>query len=305
MSTATFRTAGPSQKLSDYLQPSEILRDGAFGQMDEVATTQPGSLVFCQNIAYLEIANANPNITAVITTPDLAAEARAPGVAATSNPRLAFFRLYRRLAESGQMEPSMVFGQGEGCDIHPRAVVSPHTRIGNHVTIAANAVIEDFVEIDDNTYVGPSAVIGAEGLLTVWEEDGAPLVVRHAGGVSIGRGVVILAGAVIAKSLYRAFTRIGDYSQIGILTNIGHGAHIGERCIISGNCVVTGRTEVGDGVWMGVSASVAPGLRIGAGAQIKMGSSVVRDVAPGQVVSGNFAMSHNVNMKHYLELARS
>lgn len=292
-------------KLSDYLQAVEILRDGTFGQLDEVITTQPGSLVFCQNIAYLEIANANANITAVITTPELAAEVRVPGLAIAANPRLSFFRLYRRLAEAGQMEPAMVWGQGKGCDIHPRAVVSPRTRIGNHVTIAANAVIEDFVEIGDNTYIGPNAVIGAEGLLSVWEEDGSPLVVRHAGGVAVGRGVVILAGAVIAKSLYRTFTRIGDYSQIGILTNIGHGVQLGEHCVISGNCVITGRTVVGNGVWMGVSASVAPALRIGAGAQIKMGSIVVRDVAAGQVVSGNFALSHNTNMKHYLELIRS
>lgn len=305
MSVATSRMAGSLQKLSDSLQSSEILRDAMFGHLDEAATTQPDSLVFCQNIAYLEIANVNPHITAVITTSELAAETRVPGLAVSANPRLTFFRLYRRLAESGQMEPSMAFGQGEGCDIHPRAVVSPRTRIGNHVTIGANAVIEDFVEIGDNTYVGPSAVIGAEGLMTVWEEDGSSLVVRHAGGVSIGHDVVILAGAVIAKSLYRTFTRIGDYSQIGILTNIGHGVRIGARCVISGNCVITGRVDVGDGAWMGVSASVAPGLHIGAGVQIKMGSVVVQNVAPGQVVSGNFAMPHSMNMRHCLELIRS
>lgn len=292
-------------RLSDYFPAAELLRDGSFAHLDEAGTAQPDSLVFCQNLAFLEIANANPNVTAVITTPELAAEARASGVVVSANPRLAFFRIYQKFAATGLACPSMTFGVGEGCDIHPSAVVSPRTRIGNRVTIAANAVVDDFVEIGDGTYIGANAVIGAEGMMTVWEEDASPLVIKHSGGVTIGRDVVILAGAVIAKSLYRNFTRIGDYSQIGILANIGHGVRIGERCVISGNCVVTGRTTLGDRVWMGVSASVAPGLEIGNGAQIKMGSIVVRDVAPGQVVSGNFALPHNVNMKHHLGLMRS
>jgi UDP-3-O-[3-hydroxymyristoyl] glucosamine N-acyltransferase len=256
-------------------------------------------------LAYLEIANANPNVVAVITTAELAVEVSAAGVVVSANPRLDFFRIYRQVVAAGLACPPMEFGMGEGCDIHPSAVISPRTRIGNRVTIAANAVIEDFVEIGDDTYIGANAVIGAEGMMTVWEDDGSPLVVKHAGGVTIGRAVVILAGAVIAKSLYRSFTRVGDYSQIGILSNIGHGVRVGERCVISGNCVVTGRTTLADRVWMGVSAAVAPGLEIGAAAQIKMGSIVVGNVAPGQVVSGNFALPHKMNMKHYLGLARS
>lgn len=293
------------KRLSDHFSTAEVLRDGSFAYLDEAGTTQPDSLVFCQNLAFLETANANSNVAAVITTPELAAEARAAGVVVSTNPRLAFFRLYRQFVAAGVAYPPMKFGLGKGCDIHPSAVVSPRTRIGDHVTIAANAVIEDFVEIGDNTYIGANAVIGAEGMMTVWEEDGSPLVVKHAGGVVIGRDVVILAGAVIAKSLYRSFTSIGDYCQIGILANIGHGVRVGERCVISGNCVVTGRTTLGERVWMGVSASIAPGLHIGADVQIKMGSIVVHDVLPGQVVSGNFALPHNVNMKHHLGLMRS
>ncbi len=292
------------KRLSDYFSAAELLRDGSFAHLDEAGTVQPRSLVFCQNLAFLETANANRNVTAVITTPELAAEVCAPGVAVSANPRLAFFRIYRQFVAGGLAYPPMAFGMGEGCDIHPSAVVSPRTRIGSRVTIAANAVIEDFVEIGDGSYIGANAVIGAEGMMTVWEDDGSPLVLKHAGGVTIGREVVILAGAVIAKSLYRNFTHIGDYCQIGILSNIGHGVRVGERCVISGNCIVTGRTTLGDRVWMGVSASVAPGLEIGAGAQIKMGSIVVRDVAPGHVVSGNFALPHNINMKHHLGLMR-
>src|SRR3989338_7447894 len=133
------------KRLSDHFSTTEVLRDGSFAYLDEAGTTQPDSLVFCQNLAFLETANANLNVTAVITTPELAAEVSAPGVAVSDNPRLAFFRLYRQFVAAGVAYPPMRFGRGEGCDIHPSAVVSLRTRIGDRVTIAANAVIEDFV----------------------------------------------------------------------------------------------------------------------------------------------------------------
>lgn len=291
-------------RLSDFFSSPDLVREGAFTHLDEAEAQEKGALVFCQNLAFLELANANPNVAAVITTPELASEARVPAVATSADPRLAFFRMYGRLAADGEVQEPAVPRIGEACDIHPGAVISSRARIGNRVTIAANAVIESHVEIGDDCYIGSNAVIGAEGMMTIWQPDSIPLVVRHAGGVSIGRNVVILAGAVIAKSLYRRCTRIGDYCQIGIMANIGHGVSLGDRCVISGNCVVAGRTMLEDGVWMGVSASVAPGLVIGAGAQVKMGSVVVGDVAPGQAVSGNFALPHKVNMKHHLGLAR-
>lgn len=291
-------------RLSDFFSSPDLVRDGAFTHLDEAEARETGALVFCQNLAFLELANANPNVTAIITTPELAPEARAPAVATSADPRLAFFRIYGGLAADDAAPEPAGPGVGEACQIHPGAAISNRARIGSGVTIAANAVIESDVEIGDGCYIGANAVIGAEGMMTVWQPDGTPLIVRHAGGVSIGRGAVILAGAVVAKSLYRRYTRIGDYCQIGIMANIGHGVSLGDRCVISGNCVVAGRTVLEDGVWMGVSASVAPGLRIGAGAQIKMGSVVVGDVAAGQVVSGNFALPHKVNMKHHLGLAR-
>jgi UDP-3-O-[3-hydroxymyristoyl] glucosamine N-acyltransferase len=130
------------------------------------------------------------------------------------------------------------------------------------------------------------------------------LIVRHAGGVVIGPEVLILAGAVVAKSLYARYTQIGDSSQIGIMANIGHGVTLGTRCVISSHCVIAGRCALGDRVWMGVSSSIGPGLTVGAGAQIKMGSVVVQSVPEGQTVSGNFAIPHTRNIRQMLKGSR-
>jgi UDP-3-O-[3-hydroxymyristoyl] glucosamine N-acyltransferase len=290
--------------VSDWFAEDAVRRNGRFAQLDEADTSHPGSLVYCQNLHYLELANENPNVSAIITTPALAAEPIPDprAVIVADDPRFSFFTVYAGLYAEGLNQPAMEFGIGEDCRIHPSAVVSPKAKIGDRVEIGPGAVIEDHVRIGDDTSIGSNAVIGTAGLITLRHADGSLLRFRHAGSVSIGKGVVILAGAVVARSLFMAPTTIGDHCQIGIMATVGHGVSIGEQSVISGNTVIAGRTKLGPRVWMGASSSIAQGLEVGEGAQIKIGSVVVSDIAPGAVVSGNFAVSHKANMRHFLKL---
>ena len=56
--------------------------------------------------------------------------------------------------------------------------------------------------------------------------------------------------------------------------------------------MVAGSTTIGDDVWIGPGASISSEIVIGNGASVTIGSVVVRDVAPGQKVTGNFAVDH-------------
>ena len=291
-------------RLSEHFRGAALVRDGEFAQLDEAASETAGSLVFCQQLDYALAAAANPNVSCILAKPELAAEVKAKGLALAADPRLEFFRLYRRLSGDGRLQPRMSFGVGAGARIHPSAVVSPKARIGEGAQIGARAVIEDYSSIGDGAVIGPGAVIGAEGLLTVREPNGELVSVPHAGGVRIGRGAMVLAGAVVAKSLFHALTEIGEGSQVGILSTIGHGARIGAGCVISGNCVVAGRVRIGDGAWLGASCSIAQGLRIGEGARVHIGSVVIRDVAAGTAVSGNFAVPHASHLRGLVKAGR-
>ncbi|WP_422420014.1 DapH/DapD/GlmU-related protein [Pseudomonas sp. GZD-222] len=289
--------------ICDHFAAAAIVKSGSFATLDEVDTITPGSLVYCQALHYLQKAAKNPHISAVVCPPALAVELADTGKAIiiADDPRHTFFELYLRLKVSGDILPQMDFGIGEDCRIHPSAVVSPKTKLGNRVVIGAHSVIEDYCELGDDVEIAANVVIGAEGLLTLRQADGRLLRVSHAGGVTISEGCQVLSGAVIAKSLFRRFTFIGPHSQVGIMTNIGHGAHVGKACVVSGNSVIAGRSRLEDRVWVGTSASVAQGLVVGEGAQIKMGAVVVADVPPGAVMSGNFAVNHRVNMARYLK----
>ncbi|WP_313698724.1 hypothetical protein [Achromobacter sp.] len=290
-------------QVGDFFTAGEIFRDGSFSVLDEVDTSTPGSLVYCQNLHYLQMAAENVHISAILCPRALGDELKdfSGAVILADDPRQQFFDLYLRLTANGAMLPEMDFGIGEDCRIHPTAVVSSKSRLGNRVVVGANAVIEDYSRIGDDVDIGPNVVIGAEGLLTIRRPDGSLVRIRHAGGVEIGDGCQILAGAVIAKSLFRRFTHIGKHSQIGIMANIGHGAYVSDACVVSGNSVIAGRSRLADRVWVGTSASVAQGLTVGESAQIKMGSVVVADVPPGASVSGNFAVNHRINMARYLK----
>lgn len=290
--------------LSERFPAASVVRDARFSYLDEADCSQADSLVYCQTLHFLEIAAGNPNVSAIVTTPALAKEvvAQAKGLVVAENPRFSFFRLYRDFQKAGLGLPKIEFGIGESCRIHPSAYVSPRSRLGSRIEVGANAVIEDFVEVEDDVVIGPNVVIGAEGLITLRHQDGRLLDVRHAGGVEIGQGSQVLAGAVIAKSLFRSFTRIGKHCQIGILANVGHGVSIGDNCVISGNTVVAGRVKIGNNVWVGASASIAQGLEVGEGVQIKMGSVVIGNVVAGAVVSGNFAVSHSASMRSFFRI---
>lgn len=290
--------------VSDYFSSAEVKRDGFFSQLDEADTTNPASLVYCQNLHYLSLANNNANVSAVITTPLLANEpvSESKAVIVATDPRLAFFSLYAEFYSKERNRPKMEFGVGRECRIHTSAVVSPRSWIGDRVEIGAHAVIEDFVQIMSDVYIGPNAVIGAEGLITLRREGGGLLTIKHSGGVEIGVGSQILAGAVVAKSLFCSPTKIGKFCQIGIMANVGHGVSINDESVVSGNTVIAGRTKLGRRVWVGTSVSIAQGLVVGDEAQIKMGAVVINNVADKGVVSGNFAVSHKANMRHFFKI---
>lgn len=292
--------------LSEYARRSTIVRDGTFTHLDLSSTAKSQALVYCQTFAFLKVAVENPCVSCIITTPELATETAKLSsrddlaVATTADPRLEYFLAYKELFEASLLDPDFEFGIGRDCKIHPTATISIKAQIGDRVHIGPGAVIEDYVKVGDDVFIGPNVVLGADGLLTLRELNGHLLMIKHAGSLEIANSTVILAGAVVAKSLYSTPTRIADNCQIGILSTVGHGAQVGTRSVISGNCVIAGRAVIGADVTVGASVSVAQGVSVGDRAQIKMGSVVIKDVAASGTVSGNFAVAHKTNMQHFL-----
>lgn len=282
-----------NKRLSDYFSPDEVRRDGRFSDLGHAESMIPGTLAYCDSVHYLEMANANSNISCVLLTPELAGKATpAKGVAVLANPRNAFYRLHERLDPRPWQDGGL---------IHPSAVVSPKARIGKGVVISEHVVIRDDVEVGDGSFIDAGAILGAEGILYL-DDAGDHKRIRHRGAVSVGRHAVILANAVVVRAIHPGLpTVIGDNVIVGIASTIGHEAHLERNCVISGNCVIARRVRIGEGAWIGTSAMVREYVQVGARASVKVGSVVVEDVAEGAEVSGNFAVPHRRRVLQYLK----
>lgn len=289
-------------KLSDYFEPDVLRRDASFEQLGHAASQEAATLVYCESIQYIRMANANANVQAVITNDVLAESVDAEkGLLIDASPRLLFYELHKQLISDGLGLHRVEGRVGEGCIIHPSARISKKSSIGCNVIINENVVICDGVTVGDNTFIDVGTVIGSEGILYVCK-DGMNETVRHGGGVVIGEGVTLLANSVVVKSIHPSqLTMVGDHSIVGIASNVGHDAVVGKNCVISGNCVVARGARLNDGVYVGTSSVIREYVNLGEKAQVKAGGIVVGHVGAGEVVSGNFAIRHR---RHLMQLAK-
>jgi acetyltransferase-like isoleucine patch superfamily enzyme len=144
-----------------------------------------------------------------------------------------------------------------GDDTYLSALSTGGVRIGDHVRIREQGWIQATGTLDnpgvgltigDGTYIGPRAVFGAGGGLTIG---------RH---VTMGAAVHLLAENHAFRDADRSIEVQGVTRQ-GIV--------------------------VEDDVWIGNAAIVLDGVRVGRGAVVGAGAVVTRDVPPLAIVAGN------------------
>ena len=195
---------------------------------------------------------------------------------------------YTDFYEKFDFEPQI----GEGCKIHPSAVIERGVKIGARVVVGANAVIRPGTVIGNDCEICSAAVIGDDGF-QVLRIDGVNRKIRHCGGVKIGNDVSIGAHTVVHRSLFEGATVIGDHAKLDTLIYVGHNCLIGENAVITSGAILCGSTTVRANAWVAPNASVLNKVVIGENAMVGMGSVVTRDVQEGTVVYGAPAKPRN------------
>jgi len=286
-------------KLSSFF--ADVVRDSEFIQTQFANTVMPFSLCYVAREQYLTQANNNPNISCVIVPKNLADKVDASkGVVIERFPEQVFYQLHNKLFLSGEMVPQMDFSKNSTAFIHSSAIVSKKTFIGSGVSIGAGVIIEDYSYIGDNVTIESGAIIGSSGHYYK-QYDNSLFRVEHAGGVWLERGVQVLSGAVVSKSLHTDFTRIGEETVLSINSHVGHGCQVGQKCTLTGNVQVSGFTNIGNNVWIGPSSTIGNLLTIGDNSRIEIGSVVISNLAADSRVSGNFAWNHRQNVREYIK----
>ncbi|MCH2162678.1 MAG: hypothetical protein MK085_12505, partial [Phycisphaerales bacterium] len=119
--------------------------------------------------------------------------------------------------------------------------------------------------------------VGNDGLTVPVDADGRAVMMRHLGGLSIGRGVHIGPNTTVGRGTLDQ-AEIGEGCVIGPQVNIGHNTHIEADCILTGGCRLGGGVRLGRGAWIGTGAVIHQKVKIGAGAVVGGGAVITRDV---------------------------
>lgn len=258
---------------------------------DLSAKSDVGVFSYIAGEKYLDALMDNHDVRAVFCTSNIASLIpNAVIKLVVDDPVWYFATLRNYLASTKQYEASCI---ANTAFVARTAVIAERgVKIGENVKISDGVVIYSGVEIDDNVVILPGAVLGSEGFEHKKTSKGIVSTV-HDGKVIIGRGAEIGANSAIAKGFAYRDTIIGAQTKTDSLVYIAHGVQCGQRCLIASNVSINGHVLIGDDVWIGPTATISNRISIGSRAFIALGAVVVRDVAEGERVAGNFALKYS------------
>lgn len=272
---------------------TEILSNASFERLGLLSQQGKGLLCYLEDPKYLYQLRPPPDITAVITTPELA-RTLPPGlgVALSPNPKLTFLALHNHLAAAGfygAHKPSRIAASAR---VHPSAVVAEEgVVLDEGVLVEPRAVLLPGVHCEPGVILRAGVVIGSEGF-QFEPVRGGLLAVTHAGEVRICQGAEVQSGTVVDRAVFGGETVIGTGSRIDSQVFIAHDVRVGARCRVVAGAVLCGSALLEDDCWIGPGAVVSNGIRVGRGARVSIGAVVTQDVPSGETVTGNFALPH-------------
>jgi len=182
-------------------------------------------------------------------------------------------------------------------NIHSTAIVSLKAKIGENVTVAPFAIVQDDVEIGDGTYIGPNVVVydGARIGKNVKIYQGASIAHRpqdlkykdEKTYLEIGDETVIHEFAALHRgTTATGITKIGKKCLLMAYTHVAHDCRIGDNCILANGVQVAGHVEIDDFAIIGGLTPIHQFVKIGKHVMVGGGLRVGKDVPPYIMAAG-------------------
>ncbi len=227
------------------------------------------------------------------------------------DPFSSFIKLLKVISDKKQQQPQ---------SIHPSAVISKDSSIGNNISIGANVVIDGNTQIGQNVTIYPNVFIGANCKIGDDSVIYANATIREE--VTIGKRAVIQSGASIGDDGFGYLQikgkhvkipqvgtiEIGDDVSIGSHVTIARAAldkttiasgvkidnhsHIAHNCIIGENSMLiayaklAGGVKIGKNVMIAEDVGVTDHVEIADNCMVGAASNVYKSLKPGSVVWG-------------------
>jgi UDP-N-acetylglucosamine acyltransferase len=193
-------------------------------------------------------------------------------------------------------------------EIHPQAVVSPHTQLEPGVKIGAFSIIGDRVKIGRDTIIGAHVVI--EGDTRIGERNqishfvsigSPPQDIGYRGEdtrVIIGDDNIIREYATINRATTKETweTVVGNKNYLMAYVHVAHDCVLGDNIIMSNMATLGGHTLVGDHATLGGLSASHQFVRIGAFAFVGGITGMPQDIPPYMIAAGSRAKLYGPNM---------
>lgn len=183
-----------------------------------------------------------------------------------------------------------------GAKVHDSAKIGAYSYIDADVTIGANCIIYNHVnitgvtEIGEGTHVFPFASLGT-----------APQDLKYAGEKTklvIGRNNRIREHVTMNTGTTQdeGITSVGDNNLFMVGAHVAHDCRVGNNCILANNATIAGHVVVEDFVIIGGLSAVHQWVRIGKHAMIGGATGVDADVIPYGNVFGERGSLQGLNL---------
>lgn len=196
-------------------------------------------------------------------------------------------------------------------NVHPTAVISKDTVLGDNVRIGPYVVIEGNVSIGDNTVIHPHVCIKGPLSIGVSNEifpgsclGAAPQDFSYSGSegkIIIGNHNIIREGVTIHAPVgyddadISKNTVIGDHCLLMVNGHIAHNVVLKDHVVLANGVLLAGSCTVYDYAFISGNVLVHQGVRIGANVMISGGSRIGRDIPPFMLVSSYYGLISGVN----------
>ena len=149
---------------------------------------------------------------------------------------------------------------GNDVSIGANVVIGPDCIIGNHVIIKANCSIVQDVEIGEYSVIHNGSVLGSDGFGYAPYKDGY-VKIEQLGKLVIGRDVEIGASCTIDRGALDN-TEIHNGVKLDNQIQIAHNVVLGENSAIAASCAIAGSTIIGKNFQMGGLSGVLGHLSV-------------------------------------------
>ena len=174
---------------------------------------------------------------------------------------------------------------GNDTTLHSHVVIYKGTVIGNNFTAHSHVSVREESVIGNDVILQNGVVIGSDGYGFAKQDDGSYAKITQSGRVVLEDDVEVQANTTIDRAAVGE-TRILKGTKIDNLVQVGHGSKVGYNSLLCSQVGLAGSTEIGNNVILTGQVGVAGHCRIGDRVIATAQSGIPSDIKADSIVSG-------------------